>query len=120
MFAIKYCIFLLFLFNSIDGYFLIESRDILEVNIFKKNFAENDRPKVGILAQEISHYLNKKFQQTYESYIAASYVKYVEGAGALPIPIWFVHKRFIRKKNVTLVYFVFLGSIDLNLIMNKC
>lgn len=47
----------------------------------------NDRPVVGILAQE-SYSVNKFFpNEKYRSYIAASYVKYVESAGARVIPI---------------------------------
>lgn len=48
----------------------------------------NDRPIVGILTQEIDYNLNKKYPNQYHSYIAASYVKFVEGAGARPVPIW--------------------------------
>ncbi|XP_046603493.1 chitobiosyldiphosphodolichol beta-mannosyltransferase-like [Neodiprion virginianus] len=48
----------------------------------------NDRPIIGILTQEISYSLNLKYPNQYESYIAASYVKFVEGAGALAVPIW--------------------------------
>lgn len=47
----------------------------------------NDRPVVGILAQE-SYSVNKYFpNEKYHSYIAASYVKYMESAGARVIPI---------------------------------
>lgn len=42
----------------------------------------------GILTQEIDYNLNKKYPNQYHSYIAASYVKFVEGAGARPVPIW--------------------------------
>ncbi|RLU18954.1 hypothetical protein DMN91_009312 [Ooceraea biroi] len=48
----------------------------------------NDRPIIGILTQEIDYNLNKKYPDQYHSYIAASYVKFVEGAGARPVPIW--------------------------------
>ncbi|XP_036145087.1 gamma-glutamyl hydrolase B isoform X2 [Monomorium pharaonis] len=48
----------------------------------------NDRPIIGILTQEIDYNLNKKYPNQYHSYIAASYVKFVEGAGARPVPIW--------------------------------
>ncbi|XP_048514999.1 uncharacterized protein LOC105689661 [Athalia rosae] len=47
-----------------------------------------DRPIIGILAQEISYYLNRSYPNQYDSFIAASYVKFVEGAGALVVPIW--------------------------------
>lgn len=47
-----------------------------------------DAPIIGILAQEIVWPNNKHWQNIYESYIAASYVKFVEGGGARPVPIW--------------------------------
>lgn len=50
----------------------------------------NDTPIVGVLAQEISYHLNTKYPDQFESYIAASYVKFVEGAGARVVPIWLV------------------------------
>ena len=42
----------------------------------------------GILSQEISIRLNEVYPNEYDSYIAASYVKFVEGAGARVVPIW--------------------------------
>ncbi|KAL0107080.1 hypothetical protein PUN28_015548 [Cardiocondyla obscurior] len=48
----------------------------------------NDRPIIGILTQEIDYKLNEQYPDQYHSYIAASYVKFVEGAGARPVPIW--------------------------------
>lgn len=48
----------------------------------------HERPIIGILAQEMSYYLDTKWPGTYKSYIAASYIKFVEGAGARPVPIW--------------------------------
>lgn len=48
----------------------------------------NTSPMIGVLAQEISYHLNSKWPGVYTSYIAASYVKFVEGAGARPVPIW--------------------------------
>lgn len=50
--------------------------------------AKTDAPIIGILAQEIVWPANKHWQNIYESYIAASYVKFVEGGGARPVPIW--------------------------------
>lgn len=49
----------------------------------------NDTPIIGILAQEISYRLNKQWPGVYTSYIAASYIKFVEGAGARPVPLWY-------------------------------
>ncbi|CAH1402207.1 unnamed protein product [Nezara viridula] len=51
---------------------------------------ENERPIVGILAQEVSDIISKKYPYS-KSYIAASYVKAVEGSGARVIPI-FINK----------------------------
>lgn len=48
----------------------------------------NEEPIIGVLAQEMSYSLAEKYEETYESYIAASYVKFVEGAGARVVPIW--------------------------------
>jgi gamma-glutamyl hydrolase len=50
--------------------------------------ANNDYPIIGILSQEQSYYLNGKYPDAYSSYIAASYVKFVEGGGARVVPIW--------------------------------
>nr|XP_012220861.1 PREDICTED: chitobiosyldiphosphodolichol beta-mannosyltransferase-like [Linepithema humile] len=48
----------------------------------------NNRPIIGVLTQEINYNLNKKYPNQYHSYIAASYIKFIEGAGAQPVPIW--------------------------------
>ncbi|XP_050300894.1 gamma-glutamyl hydrolase-like [Anthonomus grandis grandis] len=48
----------------------------------------NDVPIIGVLSQEtyiVSSYFPNK---TYDSYIAASYVKFLESAGARVVPIW--------------------------------
>ncbi|XP_013190722.2 gamma-glutamyl hydrolase [Amyelois transitella] len=48
----------------------------------------NDRPIIGVLSQEQSFYLHGKYpEENYTSYIAASYVKDVEAAGARVVPI---------------------------------
>lgn len=49
--------------------------------------ALNYRPIIGILSQELSDYMHDKYPGNYTSYIAASYVKYVEGSGARVVPI---------------------------------
>jgi len=48
-------------------------------------FGNNDRPIIGILSQEVSSTLNE-FNIT-GTYIASSYVKWVEAAGARAVPI---------------------------------
>lgn len=48
----------------------------------------NDQPMIGLLSQEISYYLDGKYPGQFNSYIAASYVKFIEGGGARVVPIW--------------------------------
>lgn len=48
----------------------------------------NERPIIGVLSQEQSFYLHGKYpDENYTSYIAASYVKDIESAGARVVPI---------------------------------
>ncbi|KAF4524039.1 hypothetical protein B566_EDAN016021 [Ephemera danica] len=47
----------------------------------------NDRPIIGVLTQELSSSLEGVYGENYTSYIAASYVKFLEGAGARVVPI---------------------------------
>lgn len=49
---------------------------------------QNDAPIIGVLAQEISYRLNQHWPGKYKSYIAASYIKFLEGGGARVVPIW--------------------------------
>lgn len=49
---------------------------------------KNDSPIIGVLAQEIAYQLNNRWPGVYSSYIAASYIKFVEGGGARAVPIW--------------------------------
>lgn len=48
----------------------------------------NEYPIIGILAQEISYALEQVYPGQYKSFIAASYVKFVEGGGARVVPIF--------------------------------
>ena len=50
--------------------------------------ALNDEPMIGILSQEMLFSLERKYPDQYHSYIAASYVKFVEGGGARAVPVW--------------------------------
>lgn len=56
--------------------------DEVDVNV------KNDAPIIGVLAQEISYRLNQHWPGKYKSYIAASYIKFLEGGGARVVPIW--------------------------------
>lgn len=48
----------------------------------------NGYPIIGILAQETSYALEQVYPGKYKSFIAASYVKFVEGGGARVVPIF--------------------------------
>lgn len=66
-------ILLAFLFKCASSISLIERFDS----------TENDAPIIGVMVQEslVPHI-------KYKTYIAASYIKYVEGSGARAVPIW--------------------------------
>lgn len=49
---------------------------------------DNFTPIIGVLCIDISTELRQKYGDEYNSYIAASYVKYLECAGARVLPIW--------------------------------
>ncbi|KAG8233854.1 hypothetical protein J437_LFUL006877 [Ladona fulva] len=48
----------------------------------------NNHPVIGILSQEFSVSMKNIYGDNFTSYIAASYVKHLEGAGARVVPIW--------------------------------
>lgn len=47
----------------------------------------NERPIIGVLTQEITKTLNNSFPG-HKQFIAASYVKFLEGGGARVVPVW--------------------------------
>lgn len=49
---------------------------------------QNNAPIIGVLAQETSWKMEEAWPNKYTSYIAASYIKFVEGGGARAVPIW--------------------------------
>ncbi|KAJ8924865.1 hypothetical protein NQ315_001020 [Exocentrus adspersus] len=57
-----------------------------------------DAPIIGILSQE-TYLVDKYFpEEKHDSYIAASYVKYLESAGARVIPVWIgQHEDYYRR-----------------------
>ncbi|XP_030385659.1 gamma-glutamyl hydrolase [Scaptodrosophila lebanonensis] len=59
---------------------------------------------IGVLCIDIATSLGKRYGERWSSYIAASYVKYVEGAGGCVVPIWIgrdraYYERTMRKIN---------------------
>lgn len=77
----------------------------------------HDRPIVGVLVQEISQVFELMYPKTYDSFIAASYVKWVEGGGARVVPIWIGKDRNYYQKILSKVNGVLLpgGSVDKHL-----
>ncbi|XP_043477631.1 gamma-glutamyl hydrolase A-like [Leptopilina heterotoma] len=75
---------LIFLFSP---FFIILAESFLIFN--EKSFQSiNNDPIIGVLTQEMAGYMGHKYSNQYKSYIAASYVKFIEGAGARCVPIW--------------------------------
>ncbi|KAL7050913.1 hypothetical protein ACKWTF_004267 [Chironomus riparius] len=80
---------LLLLLFSIIKFHLIKCGTIINKSsdIFSAP-AINDEPIIGVLSQEMTSYLRSKYADQYHSYIAASYVKFIEGGGARVVPVW--------------------------------
>jgi len=66
--------------SVVSSFFLVQ---LLVLAVSAARTSENDRPIIGILSQPTS------LTQYGNAYIAASYVKYVEGAGGRAAPIFF-------------------------------
>lgn len=74
--------------TSVTGRILKQRVDVNEMPSVNTD-NENPTPIVGVLSQEVSAFMLRKYpNDTFTSYIAASYVKFVEGAGARVVPIW--------------------------------
>lgn len=73
---------------SISMFSLVHSMEMVSVPSNNNQQIENDRPIIGVLAQEIAWKMEEEWPDTYNSYIAASYIKFVEGGGARAVPIW--------------------------------
>ncbi|XP_063698972.1 gamma-glutamyl hydrolase-like [Culicoides brevitarsis] len=74
------------------------------INFTTSSPVVNEYPIVGVLAQEIAYSLEQKYPGQYKSFIAASYVKFVEGGGARVIPIFIdrpksYYEEIMRKVN---------------------
>lgn len=65
-----------------NGYSIVQKSGLFEAEVV------NYEPVVGVLSQEISYSLDQKYPDQYHSYIAASYIKFVESAGARAVPVW--------------------------------
>lgn len=61
---------------------------VILLAIFSKSVEGHLRPIVGILTQQVPKQLRESYPDKKDgSYIAASYVKFVEGGGASVVPI---------------------------------
>lgn len=71
------------------GTFSVDAKSIVSIDVdLLEAKALNDNPIIGVLSQEISFYLNGKYPDQFNSYIAASYVKFAEGGGSRVVPVW--------------------------------
>lgn len=59
---------------------------IFVFSLFYSNLA-TESPIIGILSQE-KYIVSKYLPEKYDSFIAASYVKLLESAGARIVPVW--------------------------------
>ena len=81
------CIFLIYIISNLCASDGVDERSKIQDDI------RNERPIIGILSQKISllcEYCRKSFTSYIandSTYIAASYVKWIEGSGAQVIPI---------------------------------
>ncbi|XP_055914172.1 gamma-glutamyl hydrolase A-like isoform X2 [Eupeodes corollae] len=85
--------------------------------VFTSEPEENATPIVGVLTQEVSFKTQIKYPcRNLTSYIAASYVKFVEGAGARAVPIWIGQSPEYYKDIVTKVNGILFpgGATSLN------
>lgn len=48
----------------------------------------NEYPIIGVVAQEVNELTEDSIGVPAHSYIAASYVKFIEGGGARVVPVW--------------------------------
>lgn len=75
--------------NNANFFTSSDNTPIQATNHQRNGFVENELPIIGVLSQEMSRALSKIYPgKIYKSFIAASYVKYVEGGGARVVPIF--------------------------------
>lgn len=76
----------------------------------------HDRPIIGVLVQEISQVFEFMYPNKYDSFIVASYVKWVESGGARVTPIWIGKDRSYYQSILSKVNGVLLpgGNVDKN------
>ncbi|KAG5677951.1 hypothetical protein PVAND_007664 [Polypedilum vanderplanki] len=79
---------LIVLFCTHNCIYLINGRSIISTDSIFKTPQINNNPIIGILAEELLYSLEDKYPDQYHSYIASSYVKFVEGGGARVVPVW--------------------------------
>lgn len=74
----------------------------------------HDQPIIGVLTQEISSVFEMLYPKRYHSFIAASYVKWVESGGARVVPVWIGRKKEYYKEIMEKINGVLLpgGNVD--------
>merc|ERR1719347_1115273 len=93
MIVILLCV-ILYLVKGRESVIVINGKEDLSRNSFRGSRGDpelNERPVIGVLSQEIdASILNDippELQKTSTSYIAASYVKWIEAGGARAVPV---------------------------------
>ena len=88
----------LILLSTLFSCGVIQSYPLMSNDVFIGEL--NDRPIIAVLAQAIEGF--KEY-----SYIAASYVKYLESAGARVVPNWkvLIKKKWKKFSNLLMVYY---------------
>lgn len=67
----------------------IHDDDFLKTFMTGATTEENKTPIIGVLSQEVSRLILREYPgRNFTSYLAASYVKFIEGAGGRVVPIW--------------------------------
>lgn len=76
----------------------------------------HDRPIIGIMVQEVSKVFELMYPNRFDSFIAASYVKWIESAGARVVPIWIGEEPLYYELIMSKINGILLpgGNIDKN------
>lgn len=74
----------------------------------------HDRPVIGVLLQEISPIFKMMYPNRFDSFVPASYIKWVESGGARVVPLWIGRERLYYQQIMSKINGVLLpgGNVD--------
>lgn len=92
------------LFVAIGGLIVVQARPEQYLGRKVKPTPTNEYPIIGVVAQETNALTEGEVGMPAYSYIAASYVKFIEAGGARVVPIWInkprkYYERIMKKIN---------------------